>query len=129
MTRSSGSGGSGVLGLAAAILATLGLAFFAFLEFAGVAHSSWPLPHVAGLLLGIVTLACTLVATVDCWLALSEARRRSARSYLLSGGVLLIVACLAAGPLLAVPLLPGLVLTWLAYARRRPLEARPSPGV
>jgi hypothetical protein len=128
VTRSSRSGG-GVLSLAAAILVTLGLAFFALLEFAGVAHTSWPLPHVAGLVLGIVTLACTLVAAVDCWLALSGSRRRSARSYLLSGSVLLIVACLAAGPLLAVPLLPGLVLTWLAYSRRRPLEARPSPRV
>jgi hypothetical protein len=114
--------GSGTLGLAAAILTTVGVAYFTLAEFAGAGLSGWGFTNaaLAGMVLGIVAFACVAVATLDTWLALSSSRRRPARSYLRGAGVLLAVACLAAGPLLAVPLLPGLVLTWLAYAQLKP---------
>lgn len=131
MTQSSGrSAGSGTLGLAAAIVATLGLAYFGLVEFTAVGVSGWLFfdPGLAGPLLSIVALACAVAATVDSWLALSGARRRPPRSYLRAGGILLIVACVAAGPLLAIPLLPGLALTWLAYAQWRPAESQVGTG-
>lgn len=130
MSQCSARRGSGTLGLAAAILTTLGLAYFAFAEFMGAEFAAWPLldSSLAGLLLGIVAFACAVAATVDTWLALSGSRRRPARSYLLGAGLMLIAACFAAGPLLAVPLLPGLVLTWLAHAQLGPVEPEPGQG-
>ncbi len=131
MTRSSARTGSGALGLAAAVLTTLGLAYLGLVEFTGAELAGWPYLDVTfvGMLLGIVALACTVAATVDCWLSLSGTRRRPARSYLRGAGVLLIVACLAGGPLLAIPLAPGLVLTWLAVAHLRTAVPQAGEGV
>lgn len=130
MTQPGARTGSGTLGLAAAILTTLGLAYFAFAEFTGADFAGWPFldSRLVGLVLGIVALACAVAASVDCWLSLRGSRRRPARSYLWGAGVLLILASLAAGPLIALPLLPGLVLTWLAYARLNATDSQPSEG-
>lgn len=119
------SAGSGTLGLVAAIVVTLGLVYLVLGAFTGAEVAVWPWLD-AGLLVslfGIVALVCVAAATVECWLSRGSARRREPRSYLQSAGLLLIVACLAAGPLLAIPLLPGLVLTWVAYLRRRPVRS------
>jgi len=120
--------GSGTLGLVAAIVVTLGLLYFVPAIFSGAEVAVWPWfgADLLSLLLGIVALVCAAAATIDCWFAVGRARRRTPRSYLQSAGVLLLVACLAAGPLLALPLLPGLVLTWAAIAQLRPVDAEPS---
>jgi len=119
MTQSSARTGSGTLGLAAAILTTLGLAYLALVELTGAGLAAWPYLDgtLVGMLLGIVAIACAVAATVDCWLSLNGTRRRHSRSYLRGACALLVVACLVGGPLLAMPLVPGLVLTWLAAAQ------------
>ena len=108
-------------GLIAAILVSSALVLLALaevtvgaLQFLG----GWPLlPDLINLAITAVAFAFGVAAAVDAWLALRPTRRRAPRSYLGTARSLLVLACLLGGPFVAVPILPGLVFTWLAYAR------------
>lgn len=112
--------GSGPLGVVAAVCVTATLIVVLLpLTVVGGDFAFWPwldLPLLS-LALGIVMIACTVAAAVDCWLSLRGTRRRSSRSYLRGAFILLLVACLASGPLVGWWLVPGLVLTWAARQR------------
>jgi len=121
MTEAQAQVGSvaGPLAWVAAVLTSLSVA--AVLFFYG-AEMSWPwgvaLP-VLGIALTFLSVACTITAAVDCWLALGRPRRRPAHDYLRTAWILLVVAVFAGGLPAAPWLLPALVMTWAAAQRAK----------
>jgi len=124
MTEAQAQVGSvaGPLAWVAAVLTSLSVAAVLFFGLLYGAEMSWPwgvaLP-VLGIALTFLSVACTITAAVDCWLALGRPRRRPAHDYLRTAWILLVVAVFAGGLPAAPWLLPALVMTWAAAQRAK----------
>jgi hypothetical protein len=124
MTEAQAQVGSdaGPLDWLAAVLTSLSVVAVLFFGLVYGAEMSWPwgvaLP-VLGIALTFLSVACTITAAVDCWLALGRPRRRLAHDYLRTAWILLVVAAFAGGLPVAPWLLPALVMTWAAAQRAK----------
>jgi hypothetical protein len=112
--------GGGSAGMAASIVVTVSAVFVAAADWASPDIGGWPWVRleIANDLLGAAAVACMFAATVGCWQSRSRHLRRPPLVYLRAAAILVFVACLLGGLVLATYLLPALVIVWVTYMRR-----------
>jgi hypothetical protein len=112
----------GPLAWATAVVTTLSVVVLLLLELLLPAESSSPwgiTSPVLGLLMALVCIACTVAASVDCWLACGRPRRRPAHDHLRGAWLLLAVACFAGGMAVVPWLLPAALVAYVAAQRAK----------